>query len=130
MQQRSEKKITFPRKLFPFELTFLVAWTNTVCSHPLANEKDESNGVEGVKVAAQRKVFHELGIPAEEVPLDAFNYLTRIHYKAQSDGEWGEHESKKAFIWSLSIQLTTFFLSSVTRLRSIPISTKFKIIDL
>jgi len=67
-------------------------WTNTVCSHPLANEKDESNGIEGVKLAAQRKISHELGIPAEEVPLDKFKFLTRIHYKAKSDEQWGEHE--------------------------------------
>eukprot|EP01119_Soliformovum_irregulare_P006767 TRINITY_DN19193_c0_g1_i1.p1 TRINITY_DN19193_c0_g1~~TRINITY_DN19193_c0_g1_i1.p1 ORF type:complete len:236 (-),score=57.78 TRINITY_DN19193_c0_g1_i1:43-750(-) len=83
LQQRSLKKITFPEM-----------WTNTVCSHPLANERDESNGVDGVKVAAQRKLFHELGIPAEEVPISKMNYLTRIHYKAYNvpEDQWAEHE--------------------------------------
>ncbi|KAG0153740.1 hypothetical protein PDIDSM_2395 [Penicillium digitatum] len=46
----------------------------------------------GVKRAAQRKLDHELGIKAEQVPLDKFDFFTRIHYKAPSDGKWGEHE--------------------------------------
>ena len=44
--------------------------------------------------AAQRKLDHELGIPPEQVPLDEFQFLTRIHYLAPSDGLWGEHESE------------------------------------
>lgn len=28
----------------------------------------------------------------EQVPPEEINYLTRIHYKAQSDSIWGEHE--------------------------------------
>lgn len=47
----------------------------------------------GAKRAGQRKLFHELGIVADELPLDKFHFLTRIHYKAASDGVWGEHES-------------------------------------
>jgi isopentenyl-diphosphate delta-isomerase len=27
-----------------------------------------------------------------QVPLEAFTYLTRIHYQAKSDATWGEHE--------------------------------------
>jgi len=34
-----------------------------------------------------------LGIPARQVPLDQFHFLTRIHYISPSDGKWGEHES-------------------------------------
>jgi len=83
LQRRSEKKITFPD-----------CWTNTVCSHPLFSnsQNDESKGVEGVKIAAQRKLFHELGIPADEVPISNMKFLTRIHYKAVTDEKWGEHE--------------------------------------
>ncbi|KAJ2852461.1 isopentenyl-diphosphate delta-isomerase idi1 [Coemansia brasiliensis] len=82
LQQRASEKITFPD-----------CFTNTCCSHPLAfaaelEEKDQL----GVKRAAQRKLEHELGIPPEQVPLDKFKYLTRIHYMAGSDGTWGEHE--------------------------------------
>lgn len=46
----------------------------------------------GVRNAAQRKLYDELGIVAEDVPVDDFTALGRIHYKAASDGKWGEHE--------------------------------------
>ncbi|KAJ1852771.1 isopentenyl-diphosphate delta-isomerase idi1 [Coemansia sp. RSA 1822] len=82
LQQRADEKITFP-----------ACYTNTCCSHPLAcaSELDERGQI-GVRRAAQRKLEHELGIKPEQVPLDAFTYLTRIHYVAASDGVWGEHE--------------------------------------
>ncbi|KAI7892073.1 isopentenyl pyrophosphate isomerase [Mucor mucedo] len=82
LQQRASEKITFPDM-----------WTNTCCSHPLnmASEIIEEDQL-GVRNAAQRKLDHELGIKAEQVPLDKFKYLTRIHYLAPSDGQWGEHE--------------------------------------
>lgn len=46
----------------------------------------------GVKVAASRKLDHELGIPQIQTPVDQFQYLTKIHYLAPSTGLWGEHE--------------------------------------
>lgn len=85
LQRRALEKITFPNM-----------WTNTCCSHPLAikGELDEAEQV-GVRRAAQRKLEHELGIPPEQVPIDEFQYLTRIHYLAECDGGvWGEHESE------------------------------------
>jgi isopentenyl-diphosphate delta-isomerase len=86
LQQRATEKITFPDM-----------WTNTCCSHPLGIPGETgttlSESVMGVKRAAQRKLDHELGIKAEQVPFDEFKFLTRIHYKAPSDGKWGEHES-------------------------------------
>lgn len=98
LQQRADEKITFPNM-----------WTNTCCSHPLCvpselglhspegtgKQNDLKTAVAGAKVAAQRKLFHELGIPAEDCPLADFHYLTRIHYKSASgaeDSKWGEHE--------------------------------------
>jgi isopentenyl-diphosphate delta-isomerase len=86
LQQRAAEKITFPNM-----------WTNTCCSHPLAHPAEAGTGdlvsnVEGAKRAAQRKLGHELGIKAEQVPVEAFEFLTRIHYLAPSDGKWGEHE--------------------------------------
>lgn len=93
LQQRADEKITFPQM-----------WTNTCCSHPLAipselgvtNSSSDINSLDlailGVKHAAQRKLEHELGIPANQVPIDKFNFLTRIHYKSGSNDEWGEHE--------------------------------------
>ncbi|XP_052585200.1 isopentenyl-diphosphate Delta-isomerase 1 isoform X1 [Peromyscus californicus insignis] len=82
LQQRSDAKITFPG-----------CFTNSCCSHPLSNpgELEENNAI-GVKRAAQRRLKAELGIPLEEVDPNEMHYLTRIYYKAQSDGIWGEHE--------------------------------------
>ena len=59
---------------------------------------DLIESIEGAKRAAQRKLDHELGIKAEQIPLDGFRFLTRIHYKAANgDGRWGEHESKYTY---------------------------------
>ena len=46
----------------------------------------------GVRNAAQRKLLDELGIVAEDVPVEEFTPLGRMLYKAPSDGKWGEHE--------------------------------------
>ncbi|XP_038654258.1 isopentenyl-diphosphate Delta-isomerase 1 isoform X2 [Scyliorhinus canicula] len=82
LQQRSDAKITFPG-----------CFTNTCCSHPLNTETEiEEKDAVGVRQAAQRRLKEEFGIPVQQVPLEEMNYLTRIHYKAQSDGIWGEHE--------------------------------------
>lgn len=82
LQQRSDAKITFPG-----------CFTNTCCSHPLHTPKElEEKDAIGVRTAAQRRLQAELGIPVDQVPPEEMTYLTRIHYKAQSDGVWGEHE--------------------------------------
>jgi isopentenyl-diphosphate delta-isomerase len=82
LQQRSDDKITFP-----------AFWANTCCSHPLHTPEElEAKDYLGVKRAAVRKMGQELGIPAEQLPLDCFTFLTRVHYRAGSDGIWGEHE--------------------------------------
>ncbi|XP_023516108.1 isopentenyl-diphosphate Delta-isomerase I isoform X2 [Cucurbita pepo subsp. pepo] len=82
LQQRSATKVTFP-----------LVWTNTCCSHPLYRESEliEEDAL-GARNAAQRKLLDELGIPAEDVPVDQFTPLGRMLYKAPSDGIWGEHE--------------------------------------
>ncbi|CAK1358681.1 Isopentenyl-diphosphate Delta-isomerase [Cercospora beticola] len=85
LQQRASEKITFPD-----------LWTNTCCSHPLGVPGETGSTLDaavlGVKRAAQRKLDQELGIKAEQVPIEKFKFLTRIHYLAPSDGKWGEHE--------------------------------------
>ncbi|XP_041824502.1 isopentenyl-diphosphate Delta-isomerase 1 isoform X2 [Melanotaenia boesemani] len=82
LQQRSDAKITFPG-----------CFTNTCCSHPLHTDSElEEADAAGVRKAAQRRLGAELGIPLEQVTPEEMTYLTRIHYKAQSDGVWGEHE--------------------------------------
>lgn len=80
LQKRSPEKITFPHY-----------WANTCCSHPLFMES-ELDGEAGVKNAARRKLEQELGINPDDVPLESFRFLTRVHYKARSDEIWGEHE--------------------------------------
>ncbi|KAH7425839.1 hypothetical protein KP509_11G073400 [Ceratopteris richardii] len=82
LQKRSGTKVTFP-----------LVWTNTCCSHPLHRESELiSENHLGVRNAAQRKLLDELGIVAEDAPVDQFTALGRILYKAPSDGKWGEHE--------------------------------------
>lgn len=111
LQQRADEKITFPNM-----------WTNTCCSHPLCvpselgillqnesgNKDDLNTAIAGAKVAAQRKLFHELGIPAQECPISKFEYLTRIHYKSASGvgSKWGEHEIDYIFIMKCPSKVT------------------------
>lgn len=98
LQQRASEKITFPD-----------LWTNTCCSHPLC--VDDELGLEGTlpdkvagaQTAAVRKLEHELGIPmAETLAKTRFHFLNRIHYKAPSNGPWGEHEIDYIFFCQLS----------------------------
>lgn len=85
LQQRASEKITFPN-----------LWTNTCCSHPLAVPSEMGSDIEsairGVKNAAVRKMHHELGVKAEQLPLELMHYLARIHYMAPDTSLWGEHE--------------------------------------
>lgn len=97
LQQRASEKITFPDQ-----------WTNTCCSHPLHTiselGNDLSTSIAGAKRAAQRKLDHELGIKAIQVPTENMKFLTRIHYVSPSgEGVWGEHESLLFFVMSLII---------------------------
>ncbi|XP_076749754.1 isopentenyl-diphosphate delta isomerase [Xylocopa sonorina] len=82
LQKRSSNKVTFPNH-----------YTNTCCSHPLAEIPDETEEQDaiGIRRAAQRRLSYELGIPMSELSPSDFFYLTRIHYHAVS-GPWGEHE--------------------------------------
>jgi isopentenyl-diphosphate Delta-isomerase len=105
LQQRASEKITFPDM-----------WTNTCCSHPLDDFEEEKEEREqlGVRVAASRKLEHELGIPREQTPVDQFQYLTRIHYLAPSDGMWGEHEGA-----CLSLSSFLFGFACIPRLTAL-----------
>ncbi|XP_006454328.1 hypothetical protein AGABI2DRAFT_189600 [Agaricus bisporus var. bisporus H97] len=97
LQQRASEKITFPDM-----------WTNTCCSHPLDDfeeEKVEKDQL-GVRIAASRKLEHELGIPRDQTPVDEFQYLTRIHYLAPSNGMWGEHEVDYILFLTANVTVT------------------------
>lgn len=70
----------------------------------------EMDGAEGAKRAAQRKLEHELGVPPSELPIETFQYLTRIHYLAPSNGLWGEHES----VFMLTVDYILFVVANPT----------------
>lgn len=97
LQQRATEKITFPDM-----------WTNTCCSHPLDDfaEERDMQAQRGVRVAASRKLEHELGIPQSQTPVDDFVYLTKIHYLAPSDGVWGEHEVDYILFLTADVDVT------------------------
>ncbi|AET41572.1 isopentenyl-diphosphate delta-isomerase IDI1 Ecym_8293 [Eremothecium cymbalariae DBVPG len=98
LQQRASEKITFPD-----------LWTNTCCSHPLCVDSEIGQKgsleakVQGAKVAAVRKLEHELGIPQDEaLERGRFHFLNRIHYMAPSNGPWGEHEIDYILFYKVS----------------------------
>ena len=69
LQQRSATKITFPN-----------FYTNTCCSHPRYNETElEENDNLGIRIAAQRRMNYELGIPEDDVSTNkhsCYNFVT------------------------------------------------------
>ena len=64
----------------------------------------------GVRIAAQRKLGHELGIPAEDIPLDSFLQLSILRYKARSNERFLENEGLFLFHFSFFSPLTFLFL--------------------
>ncbi|XP_044534398.1 isopentenyl-diphosphate Delta-isomerase 1-like [Gracilinanus agilis] len=90
LQKRADTKYTCPG-----------SFSDSCSSHPLYTplEMEEKDAI-GVKRAAQRRLHAELGIPLEQIPLDDINFVSRIHYKLQSDEVWGEHEiGYLLFVW-------------------------------
>ncbi|CBN79702.1 isopentenyl-diphosphate delta-isomerase type 1 [Ectocarpus siliculosus] len=110
MQRRADSKHTFAGY-----------WTNTCCSHPLWNdvemgtdmttprgEKSASEGdaaIAGATRAAVRKLGQELGIPAAQLPLEDFSFLTKVHYIANSGSTWGEHEIDYVYLIQADVDL-------------------------
>lgn len=82
LQRRASHKITFPD-----------VWANSCCSHPLHSDEElEMKNNLGVKRAAIRKLEQELGIPPSQVPLDKFDFVTKMRYQARQDDDWIERE--------------------------------------
>lgn len=82
--------VTISRPFFQIEISFYPQFLGLLPNWIFFTD------VLGVRNAAQRKLLDELGIPAEDVPVDQFTPLGRMLYKAPSDGKWGEHERKNS----------------------------------
>jgi isopentenyl-diphosphate delta-isomerase len=80
MQQRSDKKITFPG-----------LWTNTCCSHPehVADELDTKLDWIGPRRATIRRTKFEMGIDLKLLDLQCGS---RILYYADADDKFTEYE--------------------------------------
>ena len=82
LQRRASHKITFPD-----------VWANSCCSHPLQSEEEmELKNALGVKRAAVRKLEQELGIHPSQVPIEKFDFVTKMRYQARQDEDWIERE--------------------------------------
>ena len=82
LQRRASHKITFPD-----------VWANSCCSHPLHSEEEmELKDALGVKRAAVRKLEQELGIHPSQVPIEKFDFVTKMRYQARQDEYWIERE--------------------------------------
>ena len=82
LQRRASHKITFPN-----------VWANSCCSHPLySDEEMELKNALGVKRAAIRKLEQELGIHPSQVPIEKFDFITRMRYQSRQDEDWIERE--------------------------------------
>jgi geranylgeranyl diphosphate synthase, type I len=82
IQQRAADKVTFP-----------LTWANTCCSHPhYTDDELQEDDALGVKRSAIRRLHDELGIEPAQVPIEQFQCMTRIHYKARYDEAWSEQE--------------------------------------
>lgn len=82
LQKRASHKVTFPN-----------VWANSCCSHPLYSESErELKDALGVKRAAIRKLKQELGIEEDQVPINDFNFITKMVYSSRMNEEWIERE--------------------------------------
>ena len=96
LQRRASDKVTFPD-----------VWANSCCSHPLHSEEemDETNAI-GVKRAAVRKLEQELGISPNQVPLDAFHFITKMRYSARINETWTEREIDHILVIQADVDLS------------------------
>ncbi len=95
LQKRANDKITFPG-----------VWANTCCSHPLYSQEEmEENNALGVKRAAIRKMEHELGISAQSLPIESFQFVTKMMYSARMNEEWIEREIDHILIIHADVEL-------------------------
>ncbi|XKL68829.1 hypothetical protein PGB90_006598 [Kerria lacca] len=87
LQQRASCKVTYPDHV-----------TNACCSHPLYDIHVYRDNLQTSKLAVQRRLMFELGIPMPEANPGEFQFVTKIHYFSKGDGTWGEHEVDYIFV--------------------------------
>lgn len=87
LQERASCKVTYPNHL-----------TNSCCSHPLYDILVGRDNHANSKLAVQRRLNFELGIPMPETQPSEFKFITKIHYFSKGDGNWGEHEIDYIYI--------------------------------
>ncbi len=96
IQRRAGHKITFPD-----------VWANSCCSHPLHCEEEmELKDALGVKRAAIRKLQHELGISPSQVPIEKFQFVTKMRYQARQDETWIEREVDHCLVIHADVDLS------------------------
>mmetsp|Transcript_7613 Transcript_7613/g.14333 ORF Transcript_7613/g.14333 Transcript_7613/m.14333 type:complete len:235 (-) Transcript_7613:32-736(-) len=78
LQQRSHKKVTWP-----------LAWSNTCCSHPMADA-----ALDEMKTELIERVKFELGFNLHKIfkSLGDLKLVSRILYRSKYDEQWGEYE--------------------------------------
>ncbi len=95
LQRRASHKITFPN-----------VWANSCCSHPLHSEEEmELKDALGVKRAAVRKLEQELGIHPSQVPLEKFEFVTKMRYQARQDEDWIEREVDHCLVIHIDVDV-------------------------
>tara|TARA_B100000212_G_C27380685_1_gene536898 strand:- start:2723 stop:4132 length:1410 start_codon:yes stop_codon:yes gene_type:complete len=65
----------------------------------------ESHNNLGVKRAAVRKLEQELGIHPSQVPIEKFEFITKMRYQARQDEEWIEREVDHCLIIHADVDL-------------------------
>ena len=95
LQRRASHKITFPN-----------VWANSCCSHPLhSDEEMELKNALGVKRAAIRKLEQELGINPSQVPIEKFEFVTKMRYQARQNEDWIEREIDHCLVIHADVDL-------------------------
>lgn len=69
----------------------------------------------GAKNAAVRKLNHELGIPPDQLPLDKFKFLTRLHYWAADTITHGKERCVDVVVLASMIAIEVFCADLLTR---------------
>ena len=71
-------------------------WTNTCCSHPIMNNKENINPENGTKRGAIRRLKEELNLTED---INNQKFVDKIYYKANCNEFFSEHEVDWIFLY-------------------------------